>query len=359
MNRKILICQIIALLILLTAASWSGDNKICDYCKKAIDGQFYNINGRYFHINHFLCTYCKKPITETNYYSENGYYYHTTCYKNAIMPKCAYCGKPIEGIYTESGGKLYHKECFDSNLALRCAICDGIINGNYLRDTWGNNYHTEHENSVPRCLYCGRFFSPASEGGQRYLDNRTVCGLCIKTAVNDPDDAEEIFSEIAEKLTAYGIEVNVGEIKFSLIDCRRMAEINKTYTDGALGFTEYEQTDYVFGLIKDRHLRISMLNGMPRMQFVAAAAHELMHAWMFSDGPDDMDRKLSEGSCSYVAYLILKDDQSPEAQYVLHNMLTETDPIYGDGLRRVKAWVESNDIPAWLNYIKENNQPPW
>ena len=359
MKRKTVVIQAIILLILLFAAGWSGDDKRCNYCNKVIEGQFYKIDNHYYHPNHFLCDYCKKPIAEPKYYSENGYYYHATCYQNAIMPKCAYCGKPIENVYIENDGRLYHKECYDANLALRCAICGGIIEGNYLLDAWGNNYHAEHENSVPRCLYCGRFFSPASEGGQKYPDNRTVCGLCIKTAVNDPDDAEEIFSETAGKLAIYGIKADISDIKFSLIDCRRMAEINKTYTAGALGFTEYEQTEYLLGLIKDQHLRISMLIGMPRMQFVAAAAHELMHAWMFRDGPDHMDQRLSEGSCSYAAYLILEDDQSPEAQYVLHNMLTEKDPIYGDGLRLVKAWVESNGIPAWLKYIKENNRPPW
>jgi hypothetical protein len=36
-------------------------------------------------------------------------------------------------------------------------------------------------------------------------------------------------------------------------------------------------------------------------------------------------------------------------------MLNDSDPIYGEGFRRVKAYAEKEGLPAWLDLLKKKN----
>jgi hypothetical protein len=352
---------LIAVILILSFSLSAGEQKICEYCKKPIEGQYLTVDTHYFHPDHFLCSYCRKPIEGGQYYNVNGAYYDAVCYKLVVAPKCAYCGEPIEGQYIESENKKYHKECYEGHIGLRCALCGGLIQDQYIQDAWGDIYHAFHLNVEPQCRYCGRFLSAATDGGQTYSDGRTVCGICIKSAVNDIDEAELICLQIADRLASFGIEIKLKDIKLSLIDSREMARINHAGLSDPLGYTYYEEATYLLGLMKERRLRVWLLNGMPQKQFVSAAAHELMHVWIYrnSSAAFDMNDLMCEGSCSYASYLILKDDPSPEARYYLRELLENKDPVYGEGMRKVKSWLDGSDIPGWLNYLAENRNPPW
>ncbi len=352
---------IFALFLLLTLSSAATQQMTCAYCKKIIDsGEYIKVDGKYYHKNHFLCAYCGRPISDQRYFAAGGQYYDSSCYVNAVLPKCAYCNQPIDGQYIESDGRIYHKECYDGHIALRCSLCGGVINGKYVMDDWGNKYHQEHEDNEPQCRYCGRFISESiSEGGKTYPDGRAICGICLKTAVNDDDRAEEVVSEMAAKLAAFGIKVDVNKIKLKLVDRRQMGKINSELGDQAQGTTRFEQDSYYFGLFKQRRLMIYILNGIPLKEFMVTAAHELMHAWLYQNAALDMDPLLTEGSCNYAAWLAMEDDLSPEAEHLRKKLYNETMPVYGEGFRRVKAWVERNDTGTWLQYLRENKRPPW
>ncbi|SYZ72635.1 hypothetical protein TRIP_C20750 [Candidatus Zixiibacteriota bacterium] len=359
MTRYLL--PILALFLIFAVSAQATQQMTCAYCRKLIDsGEYVKVEGKYFHKNHFLCAYCDRPISDKRYYMLGGQYYDSSCYYNAILPKCAYCNTPIDGNYIESNGRKYHKECYDGHIALRCGLCGGIITGNYLVDDWGNKYHAEHEKNERQCRYCGRFISEStSDGGKTYSDGRAVCGICLKTAVNDKDAAERIISETADKLAAYGIKIDVDKIKLKLVDSRQMGKINTDMGDKAQGTTRFEQSSYYFGLFKERRLTIYILNGMPREEFIATAAHELMHAWLYQNAPLKMDAMLTEGSCSFASWLVLQEDQTPEAEHLRKKLYNETMPVYGEGLRRVMDWVHKNDVNSWLDYLKKNEQPPW
>ncbi len=352
---------IVVLFLLLTLSSGATQQMICAYCKKVIDsGEYIKVENNYYHKNHFLCAYCGHPISDARYFISDGRYYDSSCYFNAVLPKCAYCNQPIESSYIESEGRIYHKDCYDSHIALRCSICGEIISGSYLIDAWGNKYHAEHENNNLQCRYCGRLISgQTSDGGESYSDGRTVCGICRQTAIDDLGDAKDIMAEVADRLAVYGINVDVRKIKISLVDSRQMGQINTDIGEDAEGTTRFEQESYYFGLFKDKRLKIYILNGMPRENFIAVAAHEIMHAWLYQNAPLEMDRAMCEGSCSYASCLALSNDTSPEADFIRRRFEEEKHPVYGEGFRRVKTWVDSIDVPTWLQYLKDNTQPPW
>jgi hypothetical protein len=100
---------------------------------------------------------------------------------------------------------------------------------------------------------------------------------------------------------------------------------------------------------------VYLLNGMPRAQMAATAAHELMHVWQFRNSKLRQDPALSEGSCNFASYLVLRRIGGQDADYVIDGMLTDPDSIYGEGFRRVKAFAEKNGMPAWLRLLKAKN----
>ena len=95
-------------------------------------------------------------------------------------------------------------------------------------------------------------------------------------------------------------------------------------------------------------------SGLPRFDFTGALAHELMHVWLFSNAPTDIDPAFREGSCNYAAYLALQKYSDKEALFVIDRMLQDPDPIYGDGFRRVKEFVEEKGIRYWLHYLQNH-----
>ena len=40
-------------------------------------------------------------------------------------------------------------------------------------------------------------------------------------------------------------------------------------------------------------------------------------------------------------------------------MLENPDSVYGEGFRKIKAYVEANGEPKWLEYVKKNETAPW
>lgn len=80
-------------------------------------------------------------------------------------------------------------------------------------------------------------------------------------------------------------------------------------------------------------------------------AHELMHVWLFHrDFPLD-DAPWVEGSCSYAAYLCVRDDESKDAAFQRHLFEADPDSIYGGGFRRVKRYVDVHGVEAWLDAL--------
>ena len=108
--------------------------KKCNYCKKEVlTGQYLQVDGKFFHKDHFLCSHCGSKI-KGEYYADEGKYFHERCYKNNILEKCSQCYKPIEGKYVNSNGKVYHQKCFDIHIALKCSHCGKTISGKYYQD---------------------------------------------------------------------------------------------------------------------------------------------------------------------------------------------------------------------------------
>lgn len=89
--------------------------KLCLYCKKKIYDELYVqvIENKFFHLSHFKCCSCKKSLkNEENIREQDSKAYCNDCFFTKITKICQTCKKPIEGEYYEAFDICYHKEHF-------------------------------------------------------------------------------------------------------------------------------------------------------------------------------------------------------------------------------------------------------
>jgi hypothetical protein len=327
MNRVILIailCTVAAAVVLVTASvAYAQGAHICGVCGQPIHGNYFETGGKFYHPGCFTCELCKKPI---------------------------------DGPYTVYHGKNYHTACFEEHVALRCAVCGGIIQGKYLLDYWGNAYHTRHQGDVLQCDFCQRFIvGPVVEGMVRLPDGRSLCSKCAPSSVTSARDARSILVDAADKLRSVGVEIDPRPIELRLVGQDELARIAGTRSKDTKGFTDYLVEKSLFGRVRSETIKVYLLNGMPRVQMASTAAHELMHVWQFRNGRLDRAADISEGSCNFASYLVLRKIGGVEAEFVIDGMLKDPDPVYGGGFRQVKTYAEKKGIASWLRLLKEKD----
>ncbi|MCP4705732.1 MAG: protein DA1, partial [candidate division Zixibacteria bacterium] len=166
-------------------------------------------------------------------------------------------------------------------------------------------------------------------------------------------EAEKLMSFITQKLNKYGLKIDLTNVELKLVDRNHLANLAHSRTKDFSGFTKFigKKTQYETVSTK---FEIFILHGMPKDRFRATMAHELMHVWLYSYAPMDMDPALTEGSCNYASYLLLQNDRSKEVAYILSSMEKDPDIFYGDGYRRVKKLVRRLGIEVWLEYLEDN-----
>lgn len=346
--------------ILIMAVAVEAADKICDRCGREItESQWVEFDGCYFHTHHFVCDRCGADLRKGAVYTESGRMYDSACHFELYVPKCDYCGLPIQGNYTEFESKLYHQGCYERYIGPRCAICGEAIYGDYLIDMRGNATHPHHENEFATCDYCGSFLAPRiSGGGKTFADGRKICGLCFKSAVTDIGEARERMTETIAELARHGIHINEKKIPLELIDRRTMSRKAEGYIDDPSGFTSYKKVSSFAGIWTREDFRIYLLSGMPRAEFVFTLAHELMHVWLFKNALEEIEPALREGSCQYAGILVVGNLEDDEAQLVIKRAMEDDDPVYGDGLRGVDEYVDEAGVDAWLEYLKRHARLP-
>lgn len=337
-----------------------SDPHTCEVCKQPITtDQFVQTGDKYYHPEHFTCANCRKPISSARYFERDSHLYDSVCYVELYAPRCSKCEKPIPGEVVEVGSDLYHEACYTDQVALRCDYCKQIIEGPYIVDYWGNNIHKSHKGNVGQCEYCGRYVSQElSKGSTIYADGREVCGYCSESPVMTFDEAYTLMAEVRDILEEEGINLSTDHLALYLIDRVRMQELSPPRGKNAQAFTYFEQEKRLYGLLSRKDFKIYILDRLPRIEFIATIAHELMHVWLGEHADFSMDQTLAEGSCNYAAFLVLRryDD---DAKYAIDKMVNDEDPVYGVGFRSTALYAEKVGHKKWLSYLRKNSTPPW
>lgn len=365
MRRSVISWVCTSVVIVLGGMALSGNyavlaNMICAHCQKPIDqGRWVEVDGRTYHAEHFLCAQCDQPIGNARYFTIDGRSYDSACFIEHIAPRCNYCGKPVSGEWITNDSGNYHSSCYFEHVAPRCLVCKRPISGEYFFDEFGMTVCADHKDNVRQCHACSRLLS--EQGGhqsQPYGDGRLMCAGCRKTAVSDVDDARHLMREVIEDLRGEGIEIN-GRIDLRLVNQRELTDLSHEFIEDRLGVTIYEKTGLIPGVWSFKDFKICILYGLPKTLLRSVLAHELMHVWIFKNGPTDQDRQLCEGSCEYASFLVLSRNPSEESRFYVDRLRENPDPIYGEGFRKVSAMVGEIGKDKWLTYLKENSTAPW
>ena len=186
---------------------------------------------------------------------------------------------------------------------IECSICESTINEQkYLVDIWGNPFHIHHKSNGQFCECCSRIISKKITGGGYILnDGRHICSLCDISIIND-SKVEDYLDSTIKILVKNGVkDLYAHEIDIFLVN---RDEMKKLYG--------YNASDHLKGLTKisvqdDKIFKIYILDNIPKIQFQAILAHELLHVWLYKNSIK-LEYEKMEAFCNLGSFLIYKND---------------------------------------------------
>ncbi len=392
MNKKsAYILYSLFLILLCSVTIQSAEKKICHYCSEKIIKAPISANGYYFHNKHFICERCQSRIKGSTYYFENEKFYDDSCYQIIHLIYCAYCNKEVNGRYTTYNEKSYHKECYDivsffpcaycntnitdsyitfenknyhdscytNKVALRCSLCSEVISEDYIYDRYKNNYHESHIQDSKKCEYCGGYFNNTTQKkGLSYIDGRGICLTCAEDAISEISEVKPLLIEVNEMLQSYQLDIPLNKVSVHLVNKTELDELVNYTISNPQGFTIFYQEKNVFGVTLKRDINIYLLNGVPKLSMIKIIAHEFNHVWQGLHSPKDVEAPFCEGSCNYVAYLILQQYPDDYAFFLIERLFKDPDLDYGEGFRRVVEFVKEQGYSSWIKRLKKDKTFP-
>ncbi|MBV6512372.1 MAG: hypothetical protein FMNOHCHN_01869 [Ignavibacteriaceae bacterium] len=346
----------ILLLILLQAAINLSAQTTCTYCKKSIEGNYITVEGKNFHPEHFLCSSCSQVITGS-YAQEKGKFYHPDCLTEKNAPFCDLCKKVLKSSYVSYDGKKYHEECYRNSIEKKCAVCKEGLTGYITADIYGNEFHSSHEKEYPKCDACTRLTAPEiTGGGVRYSDGRAVCKLCHPNAVFADAMFNSLYKKVLAGLSSSGFSINTENVSVKGVDKNTLkSKAAKSFTESLRGFCDTQiKSEYRNDkLVKETaSFTVYVLNGLPPIYTESIIAHELMHVWFHQNGLSGLDALTTEGSCNYLSWTWLSRSPDPAAPMVIKMLEADTDPVYGEGFRRIKQNFAGKPLKELFVYLR-------
>ena len=297
-----------------------------------------------------ICPDCHKVVSALDAVEICGKFYHKKC------RICHKCGKVINDDFLHPkqvfNGHYYHFNCL--HLVQICCIC-GKETRKYVRDYWGTVACEEHGGI---CQYCGSIVKKGQSfnytyirDGERIVRERQICEECVQSIVKTPEQIERCRSEVMSVFMAHGITGIPNDIPISLSDMREESEKKGM---GVWGLN--------YGRISSSRSRysceISIHENLPYLVFKGVLAHELLHSWIALYAIQ-LPKNEEEGLCNLGKFLILKQEKSKEADYLIHWALEENkDPIYGDGYRLMKKRLEKLGWKGLMDALLWENKAP-
>ncbi|XP_024399365.1 LIM domain-containing protein HDR3 isoform X2 [Physcomitrium patens] len=359
---------------------------VCAGCGESLGyGRFLSCLGRNWHPDCFCCKKCGTAIADREFSVNASEAYHRECYKELYHPKCEVCEQFIP---TNSVGLIEYRS----------------------HPFWNQKYCPRHErDGTPRCCSCdrieaggpGTYISLAQiTGAQGTLaDDRKVCLECFDTIVVDTAACQPLYREIMKYYDSIGMPIEQ-EIPMLLVARSALNAARDVEKDGhthsaetrGLCLSEEQTITSVHGGGKSRtptrHMRaenqkltrhcevtaILVLYGLPRLLTGSILAHELMHAWLRLQVPNfpHMRPEVEEGICQVMSHIWLTTElkklksgrssssssssqtaiETRLAEFYLHQIASDSSPVYGDGFRYGIAAVQQFGLSRVLEHLR-------
>lgn len=300
---------------------------VCKQCGQPIWDNYVNALGATWHPEHFVCAYCGKPITDSSFTVQDGKPYHVACYQDHIVPKCVYCGRPLLG--------------------------------EYLVDGWGNKFHKEHQSQYPHCAYCGRLVLPRQQEHGARASEQVRCPVCRAAAIETSEEAQPLFDKLKRWVGSQGLRYNNLRLSLELVGRPKLAQYlsvrNEVHSLGVTMSTTYSTNGQVTHTVVDR---VAVLQGMPSLLFQGVTMHELGHVWLTVQSIQDLPQWAEEGFCELLSHRYLSGINTQEGQYYSQRIEKNTDPVYGEGFRRIKAIADRVGFQRFIEQLQRTKQLP-
>ncbi|XP_024374722.1 LIM domain-containing protein HDR3 [Physcomitrium patens] len=351
----------------------STSQSICAGCKQTLShGRFLTCLGQSWHPACFCCRSCHKAIVDREFSVQEKQPYHRECFKREFHPKCEIC---FNFIPPNSEGLIEYRS----------------------HPFWDQKYCPSHErDGRRRCCSCDRI-ERVDQGYTPLGDGRKLCGECMDSMVMHTRDCQPLYREILKFYkNNLGMSI-VQEIPMLLVEraalnhareAERDEHIHAPETRG-LCLSEEQTITTVYGTSPDeygdythhemqtrkltRHCEVTailVLFGLPSLLTGSILAHELMHAWIRLDGGfPSLDNDIEEGICQVIAHIWLKEELEKlkrkgnvsEAtirlgDFFLHQIETDSSPIYGDGFRAAYAAYKEYGLSKTLNHLRNTGR---
>ncbi|CAK9264299.1 unnamed protein product [Sphagnum jensenii] len=351
----------------------------CAGCDKPLGyGRFLSCLGKNWHPECFSCCLCNKPISDREFSVQGRDAYHRDCYKELFHPKCEVCHNFIP---TNAAGLIEYRS----------------------HPFWNQKYCPRHEqDGTPRCGSCDRI-EPADVQYAQLGDGRNLCLECLDTAVLDTKACQPLYREILNFYKTLGMRIDQ-EIPMLLVERSALNAAREGEKDGhahtsetrGLCLSEEQTIATVFGrkprmpigpanfftepLKLIRHCEVTailVLFGLTRLLTGSILAHELMHAWLRLDGGfPNLPNDVEEGICQVMSHIWLSGElknlasknsgsssaskanpthngiQARLGEFYLHQIMTDSSPIYGDGFRRGYAAVTQFGLSRTIEHLR-------
>lgn len=234
---------------------------------------------------------------------------------------------------------------------VKCIVCKQTIVGEYTLDKWGNTAHKQHNNKPTEfCNSCFRIIDESSGFKSKLLlDGRKLCFQCSLTKVESIEAAQNSFKEIKAVYSKFNILNIPDSVKLQLISLPEMKRISKSNSNFTRGLSTTAFT--VIGIKRKYNHSIYVLSGMPKLEFDAVLAHEMLHVFLTENNISLPHHKM-EGFCNLGSYLIYARDKSKHGQVMLAHMESNPDFAYGVTFREMKSILLKSGWNELIEKIK-------
>ena len=221
-----------------------------------------------------------------------------------------------------------------------CSICLQPLDNTFSVDVWGNAFHTAHEQEGVFCHSCSRIISQGvTQGGYIYSDGRHLCSLCRLTAVNDDSVIQAAYLSVISQFYRVGITNISNDIPINLVDLKQLNQ-----EAGQLSHFKLKGFTRIHPVLKKitqpvNPFQIFILFGLPRIEFEAVLAHELLHVWLHHKKVT-LSPASTEGFCNLGRYLVYQNDNTQFSTIHLQAMENSEDLSYGIEYRYFKAHLK-------------------
>ncbi|WP_372369192.1 basic secretory protein-like protein [Candidatus Uabimicrobium sp. HlEnr_7] len=349
--------------------------KSCGFCKQKITGKFWQSRNNYFctkcyqkskKCNHCglparrgikrgskiycsictskakRCKHCNKHIFQ-KYWQVDQAVLCSGCYNK--MPKCFRCKRTTKD-YLQIQSQILCVPC--SNTVELCAKCHVPLIAKFF--TFPNDKRKFCNNCVNSKNYCDTCSTPITGKYYQIGDKRNICGICMKTSVQNPTAAKKILHRVVQFVEKkFNMKINLAT-ELELVDALTLAKLRTKNT------IKYGASDRrALGLFVQRgnNYRVYIESLLPYSLCMGVLAHEYTHAWQADHFHKKPSLLILEGLAEWISYkTLIHYNYKTEAQRI-----EKQRDIYGQGFRKIrnfeKKYGEKNILGKMTNLVNK------